>query len=149
MCSREMSAPTWVRRIQWIADTHGHRACLQSLDERALDAPMNEHARAVRADLARRVEIAEQRPPTAFSRCASSKTMSGDLPPSSRVTCLSVRAASAITALPVPTSPGEGDLANSRMPREQSAGVGVALDDLEHPGWQARLGEDLLRASSR
>ena len=49
--------------------------------------------------------ICSNAPDTALSSFASSQIINGDLPPSSNVMCLSVLAASAMTALPVPTEP--------------------------------------------
>ena len=59
-------------------------------------------------------KLASSADDTADSRSASSNTISGDLPPSSSVTCLSVDAASAITILPVAASPVSETLAIPR-----------------------------------
>jgi hypothetical protein len=67
---------------------------------------------------------------------ASSKTISGDLPPSSSVTFFKVCAASLITALPVPTSPVSETLRMPGMARQQPPGLGEALHHLEHAGGQ-------------
>ncbi|MNE81286.1 hypothetical protein D3C80_1779230 [compost metagenome] len=55
----------------------------------------------------------EMAPFTAFSIWASAKTMFGDLPPSSRVTCLMFLAAWVYTAAPVASPPVNATLATS------------------------------------
>ncbi|MCY1552282.1 hypothetical protein D9M68_886680 [compost metagenome] len=50
---------------------------------------------------------------TAVSMSASSKMISGDLPPNSIVTCFRVEAHCAITVCPVPTEPVSDTLATS------------------------------------
>ena len=75
-----------------------------------------------------RVEIARGWPPqTAFSRSASSKTISGDFPPSSIVTCFSCRPAAAMTRLPVGTEPVSETLRRpdgSQAPRRHRRSLG-------------------------
>ncbi len=88
-------------------------------------------------------------PETAWSSFASSKTMIGDLPPSSSVTALSWLEASLITALPVPTEPVSDTLRIAGWRVSSAAGRGVALHDLEEPGRQARLAVGLLELDGR
>ena len=81
-------------------------------------------------------------PPTAREMSASSHTIMGSLPPSSRTTGVSVSAAAAITRLPGATGAGEADLlhagAHQRLTRATTAG-----DDLHDLGVRADVGEQL------
>ena len=81
-------------------------------------------------------------PPTAPSRSASSKTISGDLPPSSSVTVLQPRRPPQ-TLAPVGTEPVTEILAMRGVGGERRADRAAALDHVEGAGGQAGLGEDL------
>ncbi len=61
MCSSEISAPTWVFGSSGSPITHPLDPRDEPLEERRLDAFVDEDAGAVRADLAGGVEIGEER----------------------------------------------------------------------------------------
>ena len=84
-------------------------------------------------------QIASTTPSTAPSRSASSKTMKGDLPPSSSVSVLpDARRLRADQAADLGRA-GEGDLVDAGMLDEQRAGVAVAGHDVEHARRQPGL----------
>ena len=75
--------------------------------------------------------------------------INGDLPPSSRVTCLSVLAAVRHDGLAGSDRTGDRNLVDSRMPAEQPARLAKSLHDLEQPLRQSGLLQDLLQLDRR
>jgi hypothetical protein len=91
-------------------------------------------------------------PLAAAGRSASSKTICGDLPPSSRVTRLTLSAAACATARPVAVEPVNADLVHALVPGQRGAELAAgARDHVEHarrePGLVQHLREG--RASTR
>jgi len=87
---------------------------------------------------------AERRRP----RCralASPKTISGDLPPNSKRDVLQGLRGIAHDRFAGTDLPGERDLANAGMPRQQAAGIGETLYHLKHAGRRPGLQQDLLQ----
>ena len=81
-------------------------------------------------------------PSAAAAASASSNTMTGALPPSSRWTRLRVGAAAAATSMPARTDPVTDTMAGVVVHHQGPAGVAVAADHVEHAGRQV-LGHDL------
>jgi hypothetical protein len=93
-CGRFVTGPICVSGSIGFAHPRGPREGDQPLEKRVVDAALHEQPRAGDAGLAGRGEDARDHDPfTALSISASSKTMFGDLPPSSRLTRLRPRAA--------------------------------------------------------
>ncbi len=82
-------------------------------------------------------------PSTAWSSGASSKTMLAALPPSSRVTFLSVPAIARAIALPTPVDPVKATLSTSGWLDERLPGAARAGDDVDDAGRQVGLLADL------
>ena len=80
-------------------------------------------------------------PSAAFSMSASSKTMTGALPPSSRWTRLRSAAAASATSMPARTEPVIDDHLRGLVRDQRAAGVAVAADDVEHARRQELLAE--------
>ena len=90
-------------------------------------------------------QIASTTPSTTLSRSASSKTMKGDLPPSSSESFLpAARGGLADDAADLGRA-GEGDLVDAGMRDQRLAGAAVAGDDVDH----ARRQPDLARTARR
>ena len=80
-------------------------------------------------------------PSAAASTSASSKTMTGALPPSSRCAFFRSAAADAATCMPARTEPVIETICGVRCSTTRAAGVAVAGDDVEHARRQELLGE--------
>ncbi len=86
---------------------------------------------------------------TAFSRSASSKTMTGALPPSSRCSRLTESAALRAMRLPVSVSPVTETMATAGCSDQRVADVlAAAGDDVEDP-WRQDVGRDLRQGEGR
>ena len=83
-------------------------------------------------------------PLAAAGRSASSKTICGDLPPSSSVTLFTLSAAACITALPGGGRAGERDLVHALVRGQRGAQLAARpRDDVEHAVREARLVQHL------
>ena len=78
-------------------------------------------------------------PSTAWSSGASSKTMLAALPPSSRVSALSVPATPLAIRLPISVEPGERDLVDALVRHQRHPGLARARDDVDDAGRQVGL----------
>ena len=104
---------------------------------------MHEDARAVRADLAGRIEIGEQR---ARDRIVEIGILEDDqrrLAAELQRHMLQRRGGIGHHRLAGADLAGERDLGDRRMPREQPAGIGKALHDIEDAVGNAGLAHDL------
>ena len=82
-------------------------------------------------------------PLIAWSRSASSKTMFGDLPPSSSVTVLSPARGELIDLAPRGIAAGEADMRDRGMRDERRAGLGPeSRDDVDDTVRKSRLGKE-------
>ena len=80
-------------------------------------------------------------PSAAFSTSASSKTITGALPPSSRWTRLRSVAAAPATSMPARTEPVIATICGVGCCDQRAAGVAVAADDVEHARRQELLAD--------
>ena len=89
-------------------------------------------------------KIAVAAPCAVLPMSTSGRTMTGDLPPSSRVTRFSVSVAFAVDDLADLGRAGEGDLVDVRMADHAVAGgLAQAGDEVEHAGRDARFGDEV------
>src|ERR1700735_3733037 len=81
-------------------------------------------------------------PSAVAAMSASSNTMTGALPPSSRWTRLRSSAAALATSPPAPDGAGDRDHLRDLVRNQRPAGVAVAGDHVEH-AWRQELPRDL------
>ena len=137
MCASEMSAPTWVAGSSGSPIRMAEGARAQPLDERRVHALVHEHARAVRAHLARGIEIAEQR---AGDRVVEVRIAEHDerrLAAELERHLLQRGGGIGHDRLAGADLAGERDLADVRVTGQEAPGLGRALHHLEHPVRQA------------
>ncbi len=94
-------------------------------------------------------QMASTTPSTAESRSASSKTMKGDLPPSSRRQPLAGAGGGLADDLADFGRAGEGDLVDAGVVDDGGAGLAVAGDDVDHTLGQAGLPRRSRRTAAR
>src|SRR5207302_3092584 len=121
----------------------------QALDERGVHAAVHEHTLAVRAHLARRVEISEQR---ARHGVIQSRILEHDergLAAELEGYLLQRRGGIGHDGLAGTDLAGERDLADAGMTRQEPPGLRPALRHLEYPLGQSRSRKHLLKLDGR
>ena len=129
--------------IERVADAHGGNARAQPLDESGVQAPVHEHAGAVRAHLARGIEIPEQCARDGILEARVAEHDEGRLAAELERHLLEEGRGVRQHGLARAHLPGERDLAYVGMAGEETPGLGPPLHDLEDSLGHSRARVDL------
>ncbi len=136
-------------RIERIAEPDGLRARGQAVEELLLDAALHENARAIGADLAGRIEIAEERAADGIFHIGVVENDQGRLAAEFHGGVLHVRAGLCQHALAGRDRAGQRDLGDQRVIDQLRADIAETLQHIEQTVGQARFLVDFSQGRGR